>query len=444
MQPFVAVETASFRKIFEDIPSVDPPFQSATTYKRYVEKEFEELAETYAWTSKNHLSILAIIGHWLTTNFEYKERVLEFAEIQGEHIENMLLELNLDCNETLCYTLYENLSKRFELEFDDIENLHTPLRFRGLDSFEFLSALKTGDIEDGKRIPELSALARLRVLVIWLARSPLHANLAERYIEYDVETRWNSSKRQIFEYLKTYPILPQFSIQDWTRLQQIHKALQRFDEFTRLVDRERDFQDFDPDVAFAAKSAIDKYQKYYSFMDDSNTYYAAAILDPRVKTRLLEHELPKSDARILIQGLREELHEQYQYSSPEPALPAISPTLLEPQSLESRMFSKLQPQAPPVFVSDIDRYFDTPAIPLPHVLAKGHDNWLLSWWNGHKEEYPCMAQVARHYLPIPGSEVSVERLFSGGRDLLGLRRHRMNAETMRILMLLRDYYLSCT
>ncbi|KAH8800192.1 hypothetical protein F5884DRAFT_809613 [Xylogone sp. PMI_703] len=40
MQPFVAVETLSFRKIFEDIPSVDLPFQSATTYKRYVEKEF--------------------------------------------------------------------------------------------------------------------------------------------------------------------------------------------------------------------------------------------------------------------------------------------------------------------------------------------------------------------------------------------------------------------
>ncbi|KAK9364575.1 hypothetical protein V1509DRAFT_678595, partial [Lipomyces kononenkoae] len=31
--------------------------------------------------------------------------------------------------------------------------------------------------------------------------------------------------------------------------------------------------------------------------------------------------------------------------------------------------------------------------------------------------------AARDYLAIPASEVAVERLFSGGRDLLGLRRH---------------------
>jgi len=97
MQPFSAIETTSFQKIFEDIPGIDPPFQSATTYKRYIGKEFvkyrsiikQELAETCqtialsldTWTSKNQLSIIAIIGHWLTSEFEYKERVLEFSEI---------------------------------------------------------------------------------------------------------------------------------------------------------------------------------------------------------------------------------------------------------------------------------------------------------------------------------------------------------------------------
>lgn len=73
---------------------------------------------------------------------------------------------------------------------------------------QFLSALKTRDIEsagevceklnNGKDIPELSALARLRVLVLWLARSPSRrqqwknscrdASLPEQYINYDVET----------------------------------------------------------------------------------------------------------------------------------------------------------------------------------------------------------------------------------------------------------------
>jgi hypothetical protein len=48
-----------------------------------------------------------------------------------------------------------------------------------------------------------------------------------------------------------------------------------------------------------------------------------------------------------------------------------------------------------------------------------------------------MAKAARDYLPIPSAELGIEREFSNARDVLGLRRHRLNAETMRWLMLLR-------
>jgi len=49
-----------------------------------------------------------------------------------------------------------------------------------------------------------------------------------------------------------------------------------------------------------------------------------------------------------------------------------------------------------------------------------------------------MAAAARDYLPIPASEVAVERLFNMGRDVLGIRRHSMKADTMRMLMLMND------
>ena len=51
-----------------------------------------------------------------------------------------------------------------------------------------------------------------------------------------------------------------------------------------------------------------------------------------------------------------------------------------------------------------------------------------------------MAQAVRDYFPVPSAEVGVERLFSDARDVLGLRRHRMNGETMRRLMLLKGHY----
>ncbi len=58
----------------------------------------------------------------------------------------------------------------------------------------------------------------------------------------------------------------------------------------------------------------------------------------------------------------------------------------------------------------------------------------------YKDEFPRMVVVVRDYLAISASEVVVERLFNKERDLLGVRRYSLNAETMRKLMLLRDMY----
>jgi hypothetical protein len=41
--------------------------------------------------------------------------------------------------------------------------------------------------------------------------------------------------------------------------------------------------------------------------------------------------------------------------------------------------------------------------------------------------------AVRDLLAVPGLEVDVEQLFCRRKDLLGLRRHRLLGETMRIL-----------
>jgi hypothetical protein len=51
-----------------------------------------------------------------------------------------------------------------------------------------------------------------------------------------------------------------------------------------------------------------------------------------------------------------------------------------------------------------------------------------------------MAKAARDVLVVPGAEVDVERIFCGGRDLLGIRRYALKGETMRILTLLKAYF----
>ncbi|KAK9475625.1 hypothetical protein V1514DRAFT_320162 [Lipomyces japonicus] len=48
--------------------------------------------------------------------------------------------------------------------------------------------------------------------------------------------------------------------------------------------------------------------------------------------------------------------------------------------------------------------------------------------------------AARDYLAIPAAELSIERLFSGGRDLIGVRRYNLNGDTMRKLILLGESF----
>ena len=45
--------------------------------------------------------------------------------------------------------------------------------------------------------------------------------------------------------------------------------------------------------------------------------------------------------------------------------------------------------------------------------------------------------TAREILAIPASEVDCKRLFSEGRDLLGVRRYTISRETMRTMILLK-------
>ncbi|KAJ6001200.1 hypothetical protein N7481_001609 [Penicillium waksmanii] len=115
---FTTIESPSFRQIFTDLGH-DAALFSRHTLKRRIEAEFQrqrlqlktELALTCrsialsldVWTSKNNISIIAIIGHWLTPEFTYKQKALEFAELDGAHsgenlahaVFNMLLELDL-------------------------------------------------------------------------------------------------------------------------------------------------------------------------------------------------------------------------------------------------------------------------------------------------------------------------------------------------------------
>lgn len=98
-QPFTAIEDPAFQQIFIDLPGVFLPFTSACSVSRRIMEKFdtyryqlkEDLSTTCktvaisldVWTSETETPILAIIGHWLTPGFDYREKVFDIKEVEG-------------------------------------------------------------------------------------------------------------------------------------------------------------------------------------------------------------------------------------------------------------------------------------------------------------------------------------------------------------------------
>ncbi len=91
--------------------------------------------------------------------------------------------------------------------------------------------------------------------------------------------------------------------------------------------------------------------------------------------------------------------------------------------------------------SELERWLHLDAIEWDDKINNGPE-FVRLWWKEHAAEWPLLAKAARDLLPCSASEVDVERLFSGCRDEIGIRRHSLRPDTVRVLMLLRSAY--CT
>jgi hypothetical protein len=84
----------------------------------------------------------------------------------------------------------------------------------------------------------------------------------------------------------------------------------------------------------------------------------------------------------------------------------------------------------------------------------------IQWWYSHRDEFPNLYRLAKDILAIPGkfnilytghylitllsgSAVAVERIFSGGRDTISLRRASLKPNTICMLMILKQRIRMC-
>ena len=63
----------------------------------------------------------------------------------------------------------------------------------------------------------------------------------------------------------------------------------------------------------------------------------------------------------------------------------------------------------------------------------------LQWWKVNAAAYPGLAAMARDYLAIPATGAPVERVFSGGTDLVQPKRGALGKTIIKICMCLKSW-----
>jgi hypothetical protein len=93
--------------------------------------------------------------------------------------------------------------------------------------------------------------------------------------------------------------------------------------------------------------------------------------------------------------------------------------------------SKMRPKATAATLpSQLDDYFRAEVT---------DDNDPLAFWRSREETAPGLAQMAKDILAIPIAGVGVERIFSAARRVCGYQRHWLSPETIRKIMVVREW-----
>lgn len=173
---------------------------------------------------------------------------------------------------------------------------------------------------------------------------------------------------------------------------------------------------------------------------NNDMYLAAHVLDPRVKLVNIREQYG-DDLDTIIIRIRRYLKKEYLKPGAGNAARLKAPIPSGANVHAIGLLRRAHRNRDSSTACDIDKYLDSEPVDWDMADATNYlPNWILDWWKANSFMYLLMAEAARDLLAVLGSEVDVERLFCGGRDLLGIWRLHMSRETMRMVTLLKAWF----
>jgi hypothetical protein len=202
--------------------------------------------------------------------------------------------------------------------------------------------------------------------------------------------------------------------------------------YNLLMDSLEDYRDAPSTpgaIKEAADAAIDKLKTYYTGAG-AEIYPVGTILDPRLK---LDYYRENDWEEEWIQEARTTFdHVFARYHVPSaPAVRESVPVKLSEGADMMTLVCKRRCVAVRSEVSEVKAYLNAP----PAALNAD----VLAWWKASAAMYPCLAAMARDYLAIPATSAPVERVFSGGTDLVRPKRGSLHEDAIQACLCLKSW-----
>uniref|UniRef100_A0A4W5K373 HAT C-terminal dimerisation domain-containing protein n=1 Tax=Hucho hucho TaxID=62062 RepID=A0A4W5K373_9TELE len=265
--------------------------------------------------------------------------------------------------------------------------------------------------------PSLSKLSKISSLLHTSTtfKEVFEAEFGERGIPAAVNTRWNSTLRQVkaviqCDHLKLSHVLEKsghnellFTVREWNKLNELVDILKPFGEATDMTQGEKivTISSVVPSV-LSLNHHLEQRKPQVHFLSDGVTapfsdpvYLKAAALDPAFSLMWVEHHVLQ--AVPLVDWEEREYH-----------------SLGQEEGLFAA-YCKRQKKA----------VGTTPALQLSHYLDLCEGQNALLFWAMNRKALPSLSRVAIRVLAVPASSASVERVFSHGGIILRPHRAQM-------------------
>ncbi|KAI1006240.1 hypothetical protein K3495_g1980 [Podosphaera aphanis] len=194
------------------------------------------------------------------------------------------------------------------------------------------------------------------------------------------------------------------------------------------------YQNISHSFRAAFKNGQKKFKKYFLEADSIVTFYTFSMLDPRLKGDFIIESLREdNNSGMLIVSMMQENMRKI-FGDLEGRNSRITPDIVSSNNemtIQTRMQKRMRTLDTQ---SSFDRYFSEN--PIPYTIETESKDWVLKWWLNHQDEYPFLAAAVEHFLCIPISTLSVERLFGMVGNISWLRRHEPDLDSMMMLMIL--------